>query len=247
MILAGRFMVAASLALPTCISFAAAAPRPSFRDRAATVISAIRPVGRLACESHGTGFAVGAGLVLTAAHVLLDRADVVQGCKLPRWALDRFRSRSGDPFALRVALRGRPAVAASLVATGLRGLSAQGMSFAASGDFAILQAASVASGEELHACDGVPAPNRVVLVVLPTGLVKTKVAATQSGKSGEDAGYIDLDRVFEQGTSGAGVIDVETSCVWGVISHRFPEPEPHVTRMTPVGAFAAAWKRARND
>ena len=224
---------------------AGAAPRP-LQDRAAQVVSAMRPIGGLGCESHGTGLAVGGGLVLTAAHVLFDRADIVASCKLPQWARDRFATRAGDPFALRVAVRGRPAGPASLVASGRRDGSAKAMVFTGSGDFAILRVAAVSAGEDLVACDGIPAPNRAVTVLLSTGAVETTIAATQSAKSGEDAGYIDLAHVFTEGDSGAGVIDAATSCVWGVISHGYREPAPTVTRMTPVGVFAAAWKRARS-
>ena len=118
----------------------------------------MRPIGGLGCESHGTGLAVGGGLVLTAAHVLFDRADIVASCKLPQWARDRFATRAGDPFALRVAVRGRPAGPASLVASGRRDGSAKAMVFTGSGDFAILRVAAVSAGEDLVACDGIPAP-----------------------------------------------------------------------------------------
>lgn len=211
-------------------------------DHAVTVVSAMRPIGRLACESQGTGLAVGDGLVLTAAHLLLDASDVVQSCKLPAWALAQFRQRPGDAFDTRVEV-GTRRVVARLAHAGRRDAAAgRFLNFAASSDYAILRAGIV--GETLHPCVGAPVPDRAVVVILPGRSVATKIAAAQTLKSGDDAGYVDLDQVFEQGTSGAGVLDAETRCVWGVISHRYPEPTPRVTRMTPVGVFAAAWRAA---
>lgn len=212
------------------------------------VVSGVRPIDSRSCESRGSALSLGGGLFLTAAHVLLGRADLVRECGFTAKAAAAFdrRAAAGDSFTIRVRTTGKPFVDGAVAAAGRRILSPfDTMSFAGSSDYALIRADLDAPGAPLRPCAAPPKPGQPAIVVLHDGPVRTTVAATQTPKSGDDSRYIDLDTVFENGTSGAGVLDAMSHCVMGIISHRFPEPAPRVTRMTDVAVFAAAWRKAQ--
>lgn len=213
--------------------------------RFATVVSAVPPVAGHGCRSQGSGFYIGDGLFLTAAHVLLDRADLMRDCRFTataRAALDR----RAETFAVLVAPAHGAFGKAAVVAAGHRVLSPiHTMSFAASADYAIIRADG-AKQDVLGPCAAPAMPMQPVLVVLRNEVARTRVAAAQTAKSGDDAAYVDLDIVLEHGASGAAVLDATTFCVLGIISHRFPEPRPSVTRMTSAAVFAEPLRRARS-
>jgi hypothetical protein len=222
--------------------------RADLAGRFALVVSGVRPVDSRSCESRGSGLYIGRGLYLTAAHVLLDLSDLTQGCRFTAAARAEVAQRSSDGmgFTTRVRAGLQPYGAGTVVADGTRILSpAQTMSFADSTDYAMIRAAEPPGADTtLRLCAAEPVPGQSVIVLLHDGPVATRIATIQTVKSGDDARYVDLAKVFANGTSGAGVFDAETLCVMGLISHRYPEPHPTVTRMTPSAVFAHAWVKA---
>lgn len=200
--------------------------------RATQILSTARAPDGRGCTAYGTGLAVGGGLVLTAAHVLLAPADLRAACGFAR----------AVPVRVDVTFAAGAHIA-RVLAQGRR-IDAPRMHFAAAGDYAVLRVDVPMHSAPLQACAGSAYPGEEVRIVTRAGVVTAAVAATQSA-TGEDAGYVDLDRLVANGDSGAGVLDARAGCVLGLISHRFPEPRPQVTRMTPVVAFVADWRRAR--
>ncbi len=213
--------------------------------RYALIVSSVKPIDHRSCESRGSALYLGDDLYLTAAHVLLDRADVARECRFtPEVSTDFARSAAeADPFRVSVRRAAGATADGTVAALGSRRSGPSGeMDFAGSADFAIVRAKTAGARPALRPCAGPPHPGQTVVVVLRQGLVRTRVAATQTAKSDGDARYVDLDEVLDHGTSGAGVLDAATSCVLGLISHRWPEPTPRVTRMTPTAVFVDAWQ-----
>lgn len=240
----GRRLVrpVACVGLALAVSSAASAQSPPpLEGHFATVISYVRDVGRRSCASLGSGLAVGNGLVLTAGHVLLDRSDLTGDCQLSPAASRRAEGKA-NPLGLSIRSEAGKTAEGDVVAKGQRS-NGPSMGFAGSEDFAIVRT-PLKDTRPLEPCPTPPMPGHAVTVLLEGGPVLTAVAWVQSPKSGEDEAYLDLSRVFENGSSGAGVLDPKSHCVLGIVSHRFPEPTPKFTRITPIGVFAEAWKKA---
>ena len=252
--LASTWLASTWLASTCLASTAASADRASadmllstktLHARFALIVSSVKPIDHRSCESRGSALYLGDDLYLTAAHVLLDRADVARECRFtPAVSTDFARSAAeADPFRVSVRRAAGATADGTVAALGSRRSGPSGeMDFAGSADFAIVRAKTAGARPALRPCAGPPHPGQTVVVVLRQGLVRTRVAATQTAKSDGDARYVDLDEVLDHGTSGAGVLDAATSCVLGLISHRWPEPTPRVTRMTPTAVFVDAWQ-----
>ncbi len=237
-ILAQRVTLAVLVSSATASAHATPPAPPA---RFAPVVSSVAPVDHHSCVSRGSALYLGDDLYLTAAHVLLDAADLSRACRFPTTVIrDAVRKPGGPAFRLHV---GGRLAQGRIVTVGPRRSGPSGeMDFAGSADFAIIRARTPHALPMLLPCPRPPQPNQKVAVLLRDGVVTAHVAAMQSRTS--DDLYIDLATVFEHGTSGAGVLDATTSCVLGVISHRWPEPTPRVTRMTPIAVFAGAWRDA---
>jgi hypothetical protein len=186
----------------------AAAPMP-----AALGVQIEKPAGDGVRFSRGSGVYLGAGRVLTAAHVVA----VDPASKAVMVILDGWKVEAG------VAAIGLPAADLALVQIPLAALSRQRQAQAGA-----------------PMCDGDPAPDQPMVVaaegmVTPARTVGT--AITSEGKSGEGTNL--LSTGFHQGSSGGGVFDPVRGCLWGILQMEMSGKTLDLTAFAPARKIKA--------
>jgi hypothetical protein len=203
-------------------------PAPDATPRLPDLPDAFRAelrAGRLpACPLDGQAVHLGEGRFLTAAHLVDD-------------SLPRLRRCAGTPAQPTIRYAGRTMPVRAIRVGEGRAEAGIGVTYRGGQDLALLQASTVPPGPAARPCASGPAQGQPVRVlstprdVLHAGPIIPETRAT-------DGAYADLPLLLSQGESGSGVVDAETHCLLGIVSHR-PEATPGHSRIVPAAAIRA--------
>ena len=177
-----------------------------------------------ACPLDGQAVHLGGGRFLTAAHLVDD-------------SVPRMRRCAGTASQPTIRYAGRTFAARPLRVGEGRPEPGIGVTYRGGQDLALLQTTPVPSGPGARPCAEGPAPGQAVRVLsTPRDVLRAGPLVPETRAA--DGAYADLPLLLSQGESGAGVVDAETHCLLGIVSHP-PEATPGHPRIVPAAAIRA--------
>ncbi|WP_458095866.1 trypsin-like peptidase domain-containing protein [Roseomonas sp. WA12] len=209
-------------------STGAAHPAPDTIPRLPDIPDAFRAelrAGRLpSCPLDGQAVHLGNGRFLTAAHLVDD-------------SVPRLRHCAGTPAQPTIRYAGRTLPVRAIHMGEGRAEAGIGVTYRGGQDLALLQAGTVPPGPAARPCASGPIPGQPVRVLsTPRDVLRAGPMVPEARAA--DGAYADLPVLLAQGESGSGVVDAESHCLLGIVSHR-PEATPGHTRIVPAAAIRA--------
>ena len=192
---------------------------------AAGAVTTVRSGRPPLCDASGAATHLGAGLFVTAAHV-------VDG------SVQRLRGDCPPATSVTVALRGVTTTATLLRAGQDRIQPVVGQRYLRGEDLALLRAATPPRDiPGAIPCAADPPPGTPALLVTPRRSLRTRIASLFRETDPAFGTYLEIPVTLEPGESGGAVLDATTGCLAGIISHRDEDGGPPRTRLVPASVI----------
>jgi hypothetical protein len=192
---------------------------------AATAVVTIRSGQPPFCNALGAATHLGAGLFVTAAHV-------VDG------SVQRLRDGCPPTTAVTLAPDGAP-VPGTVVRAGRDRIEpVVGQRYLAGEDLALIRmAAPVRDLPATPPCAADPATGASALLITPRRAIRTRIAGLFRESDPAFGAYLEIPVTLDPGDSGGAVLEAVTGCLAGIISHRDEDGGPPRTRLVPASVI----------